>query len=584
MREAPHPVHGSQEDQAYIDAVETRRAASLRKRVMWCCIIGMFFMMIAVLGHGMELVGLRMEAGKHASDEAAAAAHPPTTPPSDPTAAVRRWEGLYPSTVVHFVSTAMVVALCIWVLIYTIRTRPFSQTEAARCGPRVLPGRHRLVIALSWLALGEMVIAIPAELIAQWVDLNHGPLSAVAKVSEEPANAGYTATNAYGLFYFLACVFVPMRWTESLRIALPGLFVLGGSVAFLPIEPWYAKLGFVVLALAYTLMFSAWSAWRFADFDARLRAHALGDRYTDLSDQVSAISAELTEARRLHESLFPALSVLQGHPDTPVRIGFRYEPARQIGGDFLDVYREPPRAAGSGVPVASGVTVVVIDVSGHGVTAALAVNRLHGELRRFFARYPRAERSTPGAPGGPGHLLTELNSYTCAALAEQGVFATALVVHVAPDPTGAGTIHWASAGHPTGFLAHTDGTVTDLESTSTMLGVLPPDLFDAREQAAPMRPGDHLITYTDGAVESRDARGQDYTPQRLRTRIAELALSSNAGTLLDGLMEAVRTHRHGRITDDTLLVEVSVGIDDPIVAGSAGNASPTSESTGYTRA
>ncbi|MFT3684018.1 MAG: SpoIIE family protein phosphatase [Phycisphaerales bacterium] len=394
MSEASRPTNpfanAADTDQAYRDAVETRRATSLRRRVMWCCILGMFFVLIGVLGHGMELLGLRMEAGAKASEEAALAAELAAHGGAATTAPAPRWTGLFPSTITHFTSTTLVLGLCTWVLIYTARTRPLSETEAARAGPNINSGRKRLVFALTTLALGEILILVPAEIIAQNLDFYHGPLDAVQKVNEEPDRAGYTAANAYGMFYLLACVFVPMRWKESLRIALPGLAVLTGSVMFLPVLGWQPIVGFLLLALAYTVISAGWSAWRYADFDARLRAHGLGARYADLSEQVSSISAELQEARRLHESLFPALAVLQGHPDTPVRVGFRYEPARQIGGDFLDVYREPPATAAD--PTADkggGVTVVVIDVSGHGVTAALAVNRLHGELRRFFARYPR---------------------------------------------------------------------------------------------------------------------------------------------------------------------------------------------------
>lgn len=550
--------------------METRRATSLRRRLMWFCIIGMFLMAIGSLGNLAELAGMPIEADPTST---ALNTPPSPAPPSDAAARPVRhgWWGIKPSAIVLFCSCTSVIALLAAGLVYTVRTRPYTESAAARMGAesghagrRVRPARHRLVVALSWITIGAFAISLPAEMAAQWSDLSWGSPGAVNAVYKDPTRAGWTAVNAFGIFYCLACVTVPMRWRESLRIAGPGMGILLMSVEFIlnPAERWTTiQLG--IFALVYVAVGTAWSAWRYYDFDARLRAHALGTRYTDLTGQVSEISAELRDARRLHESLFPALAVLQGHPDTPVRISFRYEPARQIGGDFLDVYREP---AAAGQSSSTGVTVVVIDVSGHGVAAALAVNRLHGELRRFFARHPRAGAPAAGNEGGPGHLLTELNAYTCAALAEQGIFATALVVHIAahsPAATGQGLIRWASAGHPTGFLARSDGSVADLESTATMLGVLPPDLFDPQEQSLHLGGGDRLITYTDGAVESRDAHGQDYTPERLRKAVADLAGTPTPATLLDGLMDAVRSHRHGRITDDTLLVEVTVAAAVP---------------------
>lgn len=550
----PASTPWANDDQSYFDALETRRAASLRKRVVWCCIIGIFLMLIGVLGHGMELVGLRIEAGRHAADlpPLPTGADAPLTPPSvlfDPHA--HGWFGAWPSTVILFCSTLTVVVMFVCVLIYTLRTKPFSEQavaqmtgEAAPGGKvRIRTGRHRLVIALAWMSLGAIVVSVPAEIFAQWADLQYGPIDARLRVTDEPDRAGYTAANAYGIFFLLACVTVPMRIRESCRIAGPGLAVLASSLVLILMPPATVTTALLMIALAYTVLAAGWSAWRYADFDARLRAHALGTRYADLHGQVSEISAELKEARRLHESLFPPPAATD--PNAPVGVCYRYQPARQIGGDFLFVHREPTGAA----------TVVVIDVSGHGVAAALAVNRLHGELLRFFSHYPKVEREA----GGPGHLLADLNTYACAALAPQGVYATAVVLRVDP---AAGRAAWASAGHPTAYLLRLSGNagdpVVDLPSTSTMLGVLPPEMYDADEHSTAMLNGDTLLAYTDGAVESRDAKGQDYTPERLRATFAELARSQRGRTLVDTLMQAIDTHRHGRISDDTLLVEIAL--------------------------
>jgi len=532
------------DDRAYVDAMESRRAQSLKRRVFWACIIVMFLMAISVLGESFSILGLPINA-----DESGLRTPPNAADVSATT--VPAVQPVYPSTWVLFTSSGIAFLIALAVMIYTLRTRPYSAAQAAVCGGRT--GRHRLVVALTWLSLGTTVICVPAEMIAQWADVNAGPPGAVAIVYNDPMRAGYTAANGYGVLFLVACVLVPMRWRESARIALPALGVLLASILLLLVpERWQSTLGFMLMALAYTVAGMAWSAWRFADFDARLRAHALGARYTDLHGQVSEISAELKEARRLHESLFPAPSV---NNRGPVCVEYRYQPARHIGGDFLFVHREPPSPPALPGPDAapSAATIVVIDVSGHGVAAALAVNRLHGELLRFFSHYPRVEREA----GGPGHLLADLNTYACAALAPQGVYATALIVRIDP---ASGRANWASAGHPTGFLLRSSAAgpdpVADLPSTATMLGVLPPELFDADEQTIPMSAGDTLLAYTDGAVESRDARGQDFTPERLRSVLADLARHPSRRPLIDVISNAVEAHRHGRITDDTLLVEI----------------------------
>lgn len=550
----PPTTPWSADDQAYFDAMETRRAASLRRRLMWFCIIGLFLMGIGALGNAIELGGLPIDADPTAT---ALNAPAPPIPPVAPAAAPRvplahsGWWGIKPSAIVLFTSCSILVGVFATGLVYTLRTKPYSEFKAARLADeaagrrgKVTAGRHRLVVALSFICIAVFTIDFPAEVAAQWSDLNWGSPGVMKTVTEQPELAGWRIVNSYGIFYCLACLAVPMRWRESLRIAIPGLALMMTTLVFGLFAERHVTIGLTMWGAAYALIGTGWSAWRYADFDARLRAHALGDRYTDLHGQVSEISAELKEARKLHESLFPTLSVADA--SSPVGVTYRYQPARQIGGDFLFVHREP----GTG-----SATVVVIDVSGHGVAAALAVNRLHGELLRFFSHYPKVEREA----GRPGHLLADLNTYACAALAPQGIYATAMVVRVDP---GAGRIAWASAGHPTGFLLNGDTSnadpVTDLPSTSTMLGVLPPEMFDGDEHATAIRPGDRLLCYTDGAVESRDAKGEDYTPERLRLALCELGKLHRGPDLIDALMATVDTHRHGRISDDTLLVEVTL--------------------------
>jgi sigma-B regulation protein RsbU (phosphoserine phosphatase) len=294
-------------------------------------------------------------------------------------------------------------------------------------------------------------------------------------------------------------------------------------------------------------------------FDFYFRAERLREKYNSLSGEAREISVELGQARKLHEALFPE-EVTGG----PIEVAYRYEPMREIGGDFLYVHRETGGA----------VSIVLIDVSGHGIAAALAVNRLHGEMQRFFSHYPVAS----GESGRPGHLLMNLNTYACAALAPQGVYATALVVRFEPagstgvlSPTTAtaaagcgssGRLEWASAGHPTAYVRGGTGQVYDLPSTAVMLGVIDADVYDAGARQLGFQPGDCLLAYTDGAMEARDAAGKDFSAARIRSVLQFAAIASAAerpmaaGGVVKALAEQVAKHRRGRVEDDTLIVEV----------------------------
>jgi serine phosphatase RsbU (regulator of sigma subunit) len=264
------------------------------------------------------------------------------------------------------------------------------------------------------------------------------------------------------------------------------------------------------------------------------------ERYHNLRGEVKEISAELSQARRLHEALFPAPLGTGA-----IHMGFAYEPMREIGGDVLFVHRESASAA---------LSIVLIDVSGHGIPAALSVNRLHGELLRFFSNYP----APAGESGRPGHVLANLNAYACAALAPQGVYATALVLRACPV---VGTIEFANAGHPTAYLRKATGSTIDLPATATMLGVLDADSYLTESIELNFQPGDRVLAYTDGAMESRDAEGKDFTAERIKSVVTSATLSQRPGTgrlapLADSLMAAVSTFRHGPAQDDTLIVEL----------------------------
>jgi serine phosphatase RsbU (regulator of sigma subunit) len=250
-----------------------------------------------------------------------------------------------------------------------------------------------------------------------------------------------------------------------------------------------------------------------------LTLRLIGGRYQE-------VEHELSMARRIHERLFPA-PILAG----PIRVSYQYEPMRQIGGDYLDLATGPD----------GSVTLAVIDVTGHGVAAALAVHRLHGELKRVMAQQP-----TPG----PAAIARALNEYVLLTFADERVFATAALARI--DPTGKATL--CIAGHPSPLVAWRTGSVDVIESSAMMLGVFPAADYIAEETVIELAPGDSLIIYTDGATEAADAAGRQLGTTGLR-KVVENALARPEFPALDkAIMTAVGAYRLGAAQDDTLVV------------------------------
>lgn len=308
-----------------------------------------------------------------------------------------------------------------------------------------------------------------------------------------------------------------------------------------------------------------------------------------LQRRYGELRRELVDARRIHEALFPA-------PMTtgPLRFTYRYEPMRQIGGDYLYA-RSCPSDAGIEAGPESGLgegalpngatggalSVVVLDVTGHGIPAALTVNRLHGELERVFAETPTVS---------PGEVLRLLNRYVHLTLANHSVYVTALCLKF---DCGMGQLSYASGGHPPAFLRAVDGTIHQLQSTAFVLGACADADFNSDPVSMAFGPGDAVIAYTDGAIEARDKHGRMLGVQGLLKMVASLpgtaASTSDASaaeaargtgpgrgpglTAAAGLdfghstprvwseilLNAVESHRDGPPADDTLVIEIQRG-------------------------
>jgi serine phosphatase RsbU (regulator of sigma subunit) len=270
-------------------------------------------------------------------------------------------------------------------------------------------------------------------------------------------------------------------------------------------------------------------------FMAMLRHSRRVDRFKlrFLQSRYGQIRRELTDARRIHESLFPK-PLSRG----ALRFDYRYEPMRQIGGDYFYAKFSPPL---DGQPAAFNA--ILIDVTGHGIAAALTVNRLYGEVERLFAEVPNAS---------PGDVLRALNRYVFLTMANHSIFATALCTRIDP---GVGEIEFASGGHPPAFLRAVDGTLDQLPSTAFVLGACADDEFDPAPEKRRFGPGDTLIAYTDGAIEARNDSGRMLGVIGIERLLATIAPAA-AGGWSAAIVAAVDSHRCGPANDDTLVVEV----------------------------
>ncbi|MGH7243050.1 MAG: PP2C family protein-serine/threonine phosphatase [Phycisphaerales bacterium] len=331
---------------------------------------------------------------------------------------------------------------------------------------------------------------------------------------------------------FLACLLLP--WSaRSAMLAAGGLLVINCVIQLIRGSGFGGLMAHIAISIAIFAP-SVLLAWlKHSRYANEFKMAVLQQRYGE-------VRRELTDARRIHEALFPARIDVG-----PLKLGYQYEPMRQIGGDYLYAH------IGPGVTGGQRLSVVLMDVTGHGIPAALTVNRLHGELERVFAEDPTIE---------PGRVLCLLNRYVHLTLASHSVFVTALCLRI---DSSTGVLEFASGGHPPAFLIGVDGTVRELNSTAMVLGASEASEFDAAQLVTEFGPGDTLVAYTDGAIEARDRQGKMLGVQGLLRLVASMAnVRDESRAWSHALLTEVEHFRYGPPADDTLVIEIARALRD----------------------
>jgi serine phosphatase RsbU (regulator of sigma subunit) len=241
------------------------------------------------------------------------------------------------------------------------------------------------------------------------------------------------------------------------------------------------------------------------------------------------LERDLRVARQIQRSLLPA--------NVPQVVGLdfavHYEPAYQIGGDFYDFIWHDPSHLG----------LAVGDVAGKAISAALYMARLTSELR-----------SRAAIARTPARLLRRVNQ-EISQLGDDGMFAT--LVYCIYDLENRSLV-FTNAGHCVPLLRRGD-RVFPLQAErahTPPLGVTPE--LEAGEARVQLHSGDMLIMVSDGILEARDARGNDYGLSRLSRRIR--TARGNVSDIVKSILADIDSHSgdQGQQGDDMTIVAMSI--------------------------
>jgi len=242
------------------------------------------------------------------------------------------------------------------------------------------------------------------------------------------------------------------------------------------------------------------------------------------------LDRDLRMARQIQRSLLPA--------NVPQIVGLdfavHYEPAYQIGGDFYDFIWHDPSHLG----------VAVGDVAGKAISAALYMARLTSELR-----------SRAALAKTPARLLRRVNQ-EIVGLGDDGMFAT-LVYCIYDLETR--TLVFTNAGHCVPLLRRGD-RVFPLQAErahTPPLGVTPE--LEAGEARVQLLPGDMLIMVSDGILEARDVRGNEYGLSRLSRRVR--TAKGNAEEVVKSILADIDAHAADQAQGDDMTI-VAMAIEE----------------------
>jgi phosphoserine phosphatase RsbU/P len=251
------------------------------------------------------------------------------------------------------------------------------------------------------------------------------------------------------------------------------------------------------------------------------------DRVALAVDNARAYEREQEIGRIIQRALMPAPDVrLPG-----IAVAGRYEPSREVGGDFYAV-----------LPLAGGrVGLAIADVAGKGIPAATLAAR---------ARYLLEALALDGRD--PADVLTRLNGV----LTQPGGTSLFVSLFYAVFDPDRGVLRFSNAGHvPPVLLGAGAVEPATIESAGLLLGILPEARYESRE--TPIRPGDLLVLFTDGLTEARRPDGELFEEARLAAVIAA-GRDRSPAEIADAVMDAVTAWAETGPRDDRALAVIRV--------------------------
>ncbi len=176
-------------------------------------------------------------------------------------------------------------------------------------------------------------------------------------------------------------------------------------------------------------------------------------------------------------------------PWNGIYFGTHYEPMMQVSGDYFGIVKQGNK-----------ITVMIADVSGHGIPAALVTMAIHFQFRQCV---------TQGL--GLTEIMEKMGESIKPQLPESTYF-TAFIIRIFSDYTYA----YVNGGHQKLIHFKENGEIIDLDTKGLPLGILDVRKNDYEEKQGSLSPGDYLMIFTDGFTEQKNSNNEEFGQDKLK--------------------------------------------------------------------
>ena len=251
--------------------------------------------------------------------------------------------------------------------------------------------------------------------------------------------------------------------------------------------------------------------------------------YKDLADR-KRMEHEIEIARRIQQSMYPSEYPTM---DGKLLVDARCEPARELGGDYFDFFQMDEKLC-----------IIVADVSGKGLNAALVVSMAKGLLTALIHK-----------EFSPAGILTTLNSIINSELFETTGGKSYITIILGMLDTRDWSLKYAKAGHTPGLLMRSSGELEMMDPSGLPCGMLATEDLPCpfEEYTVSLHPGDLVVWYTDGVVEATNTRNELFGEEALCTQILNTA-GMGPGACIQRVMDKIQYFTSGRSQHDDITI------------------------------